>query len=1072
MPNIFLGKTSADCSHQIIKKLKDNYTEKPFARHIVIVPDRVSVSTEVNIFKSLNIESTCLIEVLTLSRLSSKILNNMQVITKSASCMIVQKILKENKDDLKVFNKNLGIDFATKIYETISQFKSCKILPENVFAKTQDEVLQNKLHDTQIIYTKYEEFLKQNGLFDAMDRLDFLYKKIKTSNYIKNSFVYVLNFDNFTYQGFQTIFDIAKNCQEFNIGVVDSDNPLNEHIYDKDHKNKIVNHFNFEGIKPNIIYCEEMALGDFKHLQDNLFAYGLVSKINSNGCINLFEGSNFEEELLHVCAQIKNMVVNKNYLFEDFFVAVPNLQDKTDIIAQIFDDYGFNYFIDSNVEFKNTVIVKLVEDLIFVLQENFSKTSMISLAKNILFGLERKEREGFCKYIEKYSINDYFLLKSTKFQNDEDFESFDLVRGKLFDVLEEILKNYRSKEEICFGQWAEIFENIFEKLNIEGNLKQIATKLLNKNQIKKARMVEQYFYLMHKVLDEIKNVVSNKKCDFKTFCDVLLSGVSATKVSVAPISTNCVFIGDTNASFFEDCRVGFVVDASEENFPQKINDFGIVSDQEISLLADFYKLEPTIEELNKRARFKCFEVLLKPCEKLFLSYNYEGSSKKSKVLDDACKMFCEVVGTGFKQLEFKNYNNLDLKIKNNNIKIAKRNFVADLKKVLDGQQQTGDEIELLSGNVNCKRELELANFKNHISLKENIFFVKNTISVSQVESFMTCPFLHFCRYGLKLFDKEESDFNYLDIGNILHEVAKIFVQRKKHFLPEREIKSAVGQIFDEILQGDKYIFLTQNLANKILLKNLKDEAFRFCKTIAYQTENSLFKPMSVEARFDGAGKINGLKIKAGNKILSLVGQIDRIDVFKDYFRIIDYKTGSCSKSFKELFFGKKIQLEAYLKVVEKHLKLKPAGFYYMPVKSKFAENNKDLEEGYKLVGVTSSSRDVIDASDVRLKNCGTSDIINIRFLKDGRVDSKCKVFDFETIENMADYAIKLIEKASGDILKLDITPKPIVIENDPCKKCKFFSFCKFDEQFGNVKRKPNFEVDKNFFSTKIWGGEE
>ena len=91
MKGIVIGKTNYDCLFTLIDMVKD----KP-GRHIFVVPDRMSVVCEKAIFERLNIESTCNIEVMTLSRIASRVLKNIQVITKTASVMILQKILNQN----------------------------------------------------------------------------------------------------------------------------------------------------------------------------------------------------------------------------------------------------------------------------------------------------------------------------------------------------------------------------------------------------------------------------------------------------------------------------------------------------------------------------------------------------------------------------------------------------------------------------------------------------------------------------------------------------------------------------------------------------------------------------------------------------------------------------------------------------------------------------------------------------------------------------------------------------------------------------------------------------------------
>ena len=70
------------------------------------------------------------------------------------------------------------------------------------------------------------------------------------------------------------------------------------------------------------------------------------------------------------------------------------------------------------------------------------------------------------------------------------------------------------------------------------------------------------------------------------------------------------------------------------------------------------------------------------------------------------------------------------------------------------------------------------------------------------------------------------------------------------------------------------------------------------------------------------------------------------------------------------------------------------------------------------------------------------------------------------LENFSNYAIALISKACEDILKLDITPKPLVLgSDDPCKNCKHFALCRFDENFKNYKRLPIAKIDESSFET-------
>ena len=1071
MSNIFYGKTNLDCVKGLIEQLKKNYQKDPQAEHLFIVPDRISVLTEVKIFESLGIESTCNIRVLTLSRLASIVMEGMSVIPKTSSCMIFQKLLKDNRQDLKCFNKRIDIDLASCVFETISQFKSCRIPVENVYVSSQNKILEDKLSDMALLYDKYQKYLKQKNLYDSLDRLDFVELKIKDNDFIKSSYIYIGSFDSFTFQGFQIISSIMKTCIEFNIGLVKTDSLLNSHIYDDEFESNILKLFQVNNIEPQIVFCKEHTENQFKFLQDNLFSFNYYQSQIKSSNIELFEGRDFEEEVLFCASKIKELIISQKYNFNDFVVAVCGLKQKENIIDRIFSQYNFNYYIDSSVEFKNSLIVRFLNAVYDVITENFSRVSILSFLKNPLVCVNQEQLDDFEDYLIKYNINDIFTLRNSKIESCKFYENFNLVRSVLFDTLQELLKDIESSK--YYKDFISSFESFLTKQNIQEKLFNLATIYTQDGNIKQAKLFEQYYSNLSEVLDLLKSVLGEEECDFKLFYSTLLSGINSVKISTTPLSTNAMFIGDASTSFYDRSKVYFVLGADEKSFPFTLNDCGLISDKEIKELSESYKLEPTIASINLKERFKAYELLLMPSDKLYLSYNYaENGTQKSKILNDVSKMFAlENALGGFGYLPFNNYEDIDFYTINNNYKTAKNNLINSVRSVYDGQTNKDKNLDslFLAVDKEEKVNLNLFDFKNNILLKENYFFTKNSVSVSQVESFMTCPFLHFVRYGLKLKEKDEGELNALNIGTILHDVAKIFIDNNTLPMPDQNVETEAKKCFEEVLQNQVFESVKNNSQNKVLIKNLSSEAVRFCKVLNYQAKYSSFKNLATEIRFDNKNLIKSFKIKVNNHLISLVGQVDRIDKFEDYFRIIDYKTGKCDTSLKELFFGKKVQLEAYLKVVETSLKLKPAGCYYMPVKSSFADDKTSLQAKYQLKGKTVNIDSVINASDNRLEIDNLkSDIVEIKFNKndsEGRqLNAYAKVVNKSDIENFSNYAISLISKACEDILKLDITPKPLVFgSDDPCKTCKHFALCRFDENFKNYKRLPQIKITEENF---------
>ena len=734
MSNIFFGKTNYDCVEGLINKLKENYLLDPTAKHLFIVPDRISVLTEVKIFNKLNIESTCNIRVLTLSRLASMVLENTPVISKVSSSMIFQKLLKENKENLKCFNKKIDSDLATCLFETVSQFKSCKIEVDQVSVASKNKILQDKLSDIALLYSAYQKHLKDNNLLDSMDRLDFVQEQIRNSEIIKSSYIYIGNFDSFTFQGFQIIGSLMKTCCEFNIGLTQTDNPINEHIYDDEFKTKVLKLFEVNNIEPNIVFCGENAKGQFKYLQDKLFGFNYYPLKVKNSSIQLFEGANFEEEVLFCASTIKDLIVNKGYKFSDIVVCIASLAKREKIVDRIFKQYDFCYFLDGSVIFKDSCLIRLLISLVEVIQENFSSVSVLSLLKNPLLKIDMEKVEDFEDYLIKYNVKDLYLLKSSNITSSSFFENFDFVRTSLFELLKSFIPSIENAKN--YNDYLVAFEEILVKLDVNQTLMDFATKFTSEGNIKQAKLFEQYYNSLTEIFENLRTVLGEEETDLKLFYSTLLSGINSTKISTTPLSTNSMFVGDSSTSFFDKAKVYFVLGADEKNFPFTLNDCGLISDKEISELSDSYKLEPTIASINAKERFKAFEILLLPSEKLYLSYNYNEGKVKSKILNDVSQMFVLEDDFGkFNILPFITYDHLDFLSLNNNFKTAKNNLISSLRGLYDGQPQLNKKLNCLFNVVNSREKinLDLFNFKNEVSLKNNIFFNKFFIFIANFD---------------------------------------------------------------------------------------------------------------------------------------------------------------------------------------------------------------------------------------------------------------------------------------------------------------------------------------------------
>ena len=300
---------------------------------------------------------------------------------------------------------------------------------------------------------------------------------------------------------------------------------------------------------------------------------------------------------------------------------------------------------------------------------------------------------------------------------------------------------------------------------------------------------------------------------------------------------------------------------------------------------------------------------------------------------------------------------------------------------------------------------------------------------------------------LKIRNDFESEILMVDIGNLLHEIVYIYYKKNKK----------VGDVFN-FCKSEIYKFIERNERLKLNIEspvfvNLIDEAVRVINALDYIDENSDFLPTYFEFEFD---EKNPIKLKN----ISLVGKVDRVDVFNDMLRVVDYKSGTIKPGLNELYYGKKLQLFLYSCAMENILNKKVVGCFYLPLHNKYEKSD---ENSYSLKGFYLAEDFVVKAFDKRIEAGGeSSDIVSAKLKADGSVaiTSKDKQLDSTDMNVLKEYSKKVSELAVDEIRSGYIKPSPT--EKDCfCEYCPYVHVCL--KNSSNVQCRPSNKVTLDSF---------
>lgn len=957
--------------------------ENPNKEIEIIVPDKLSLFMEKFLFEHLNISASFNIKVSTLNRFAKKscVFDRDKQISKIGSILLIHKILNENIDKLEVFkSKAYSFSYAEDIFKTIGQLKASKISFEEMQKFTSNyEQLNNKICDLALVFEEYEK--GKAGLLDSSDL--FLMSSLFVANGKEDKTLLFVGFDDFTAIEYSIIERLAI-ITEVNVLCYES-NKSNRYIYNKEICSQLKNIAYINELPFEIVKCDVESSDLKKFLQSNVYALKKDKFNLNNELIKIYSGKNIVDEIEFVARDIRSKILN-GQRYDDFGVSVFSLESNLNKIKEIFEKYEINYYIDSEISINKSVLYKFYVNILKYNLEGYSLSNLIDLINS-----------PFCRIEKEQKRNIIQNLICKKFRGIINHQTNIDIDAETKDELVNFVNKILLEKDISVCEIINKFKSLDEGLKIGEALNDVCGDDIN-NKILLSKSKEIIFSLF----DDI--IKFNPSSSVYDFFDVFKHVAGVVKISNLPLSLDAVKVVDANNSM-EIFNELYLIGATQENAPCLKYDCGIILDNEIEKLNFAHKLSPTISHINRLAKLRLFNTLLLFENELVVTYSNSQSDIVKELLDKIAITTREGVKNivPLTAFDFDKY-----------IALSKWDYIDFLCK---------NDKENLKLNKNIFKNKDFSTISND-NLK--IFNDFNVVSATTLENYFKCPFYAFVSNILKIKPRLEAEILSLDIGNVLHEI--VFKYYKLNKRVDDLYDFCKREVFSLVEKEER---LKLNLDSPILI-NLIDEAVRVLNAVDYIDQNSMFEPKYFEHEFKGN---NALKLSN----ISIVGKVDRVDVFNDMFRVVDYKSGRADASLKELYYGNKLQLFLYSCAMENVLKKRSVGSFYLPLHNAYT---KELTNTYSLKGFYLAEDFVVKAFDKRLEAGCKSDIVNVRLNKSSGVAKTIGYKELESVELnlLKDYSKKVSVQAVDEIKSGYIMPSPSDVSK-PCEFCPYAHVC-------------------------------
>lgn len=842
---ILYGTAGSGKSTRLFQDIKEKRkTGKP---SYLITPEQFSFTAEKKLLEELGEEAVIDSEVLTFQRMAYRFLKESKEqekkhLTPSGKAMIIASILLAEKKNLKFLGKsNENIELVQK---QIKEFKKHGVTVadlEQVWETEENPYFKAKIQDMLVVYRAYEKRIEGDYL-DEDDLLSFLLEKLEDSKEFEGAYIYIDEFVGFTKQEYLVIGKLMEQAEEVTIAVC-TDTPEDKIGEETDlfYENKktvarILQLAEERNCTPvqyfetthNRFQNEELA-----HLSRNIYAVPYHRYQKPVTHLSVFLASNAYTEVEQVAKEIRKLVKEENYRYQDIAIISKDLENYGDLCRVLLKKQGIPFFIDEKRDLSQNILIKYILSILDVFSKNWSFEAVFSYIKMGFLPLEDDEVYRLEEYASKWSIRgskwyrgEWKMLKDQK-EPDKILHARKVAIEPLAELKEKMIR--KTAREIS----EELYQFLMQQ-KVDQKMEQKRKEFAERGMLETAGEYQNSWKIVMELLDELVTLFGDEKMGLDKYMQLLRVGLVNRSFGKIPPAQDQVTIGDVDRSKAHKVKAIFIIGVNDGVFPATYQSEGFFDDKDREAFQKHQiELAKGTKDRLLEDRFNLYKAFSIAEEKLFVSYvssDLEGSTLRPSVLIGKLKRIFPELSEKSDVIE-KEYNIT-------NEVVTFEELLSKLRKAIEGEPLEEEWLTVWGYyQENPKWKEKLAHAISGIldsALPEEILpenvdkLYGETIqtSVSKLEQYASCAFSYYLKYALRLKEQERAQIKAMDTGSFLHDLIDSFLEYVKEQnislkeMEETEVDKIVKQLVTEKLQLEKNYIFTINQKYQFLVVRL------------------------------------------------------------------------------------------------------------------------------------------------------------------------------------------------------------------------------------------------------------
>lgn len=884
-----------------------------------------------------------------------------------------------------------------RIINVINNLKEAGVYPSTLYQEVEAANVgeQSKLHDILKIYEQYEQvlgdrFIDVGGMYKE---LNYQWQPETVTSLFRKTFptvdaVFVAGFDEFSDPEI-TMLEHLVNLDGIGMVISFDYSPDNEELFGHLRENyQKFTELGFRRIGHGPLTESPAGTGDFReHISMNLFRRDANASMECKDRITLFRAEDRQEEVVLIAKLIKRLIRAKaDRDLSRICVAMYQPQLYTNLFREVFARYGIPANITDRYALDQSPLIVAIVSLLQVWSNNFRQRDVMRALSGPYFDFTANDEPIDAGNLYEVStrlkiiagreywqrrIQQRLVQITDELIDADDEEELRREEQQLHKAMRDIialaslLRRFDGK--LTPVQFKDRLGALLDELNVPFQILRPRNSISEEQLEKDTRAYQKFLHFIDEFLSlislqEKEGVGHNHTAPLSFYLNELRVAISQVRYNVRQKYGYGVYVTsleETRGLQFEVMFIGGLVDG----------EFPPVYQPEIFLSKTRQQRKEHYHLVEHRYLF--YQGITNFTEHLYLSYpRKDGDMElvRSSFLD----AFLNVVRSEDwqdkipEELTSPVYSEEELLLRmGRNIGAAisvgrtpefdRFAEKSELRKIF-GYIHHAIAVEHSRSVTHALREYEGFIYeKLNESVKRKLeLFRNNVFSVSQLESYGKCPFQYFAArvLQLKVLEEPEEGLTPLERGGIIHEILfEFYLDRREKNLPplfecsQEQFAQALNDLIsiaqkkldalnipDVLWHIDKEMVLGGRGRKGMLQAFLEHERERKLEVVPKYFEASFGPRVSGRKLSDPLWQSEE-PIIAGS--VKLRGKVDRIEIGKESFTIVDYKTGKKTPKLKEIELGMSLQLPIYLYAVERILAERvgksfkaAAGIYY------------------------------------------------------------------------------------------------------------------------------------------------